>query len=346
MRAVVVHQPHDLRVEDREAAAAPGPGEVRVRVGRGGICGSDLHYYHEGGFGTVRLKEPMILGHEVAGTVIDVGAGVTSIKAGDRAALNPSMPCGQCQYCLHGMRNHCLDMRFFGSAMRFPHMQGLFRDEVTLPESQVFIVPEDLDLGLAACAEPFAVCLHAVLQAGSLLGKRVFVSGCGPIGCLTIVAARHAGAREIICSDITAAPLQIARRLGADLAIDVSETPDELKRFADGKGTFDTVFECSGNARALAAAFEIVRPRGTIVAVGLGGDVSIPLNSAVVKEVALRGSFRFDEEFGLAVELIARRLVDVSPLLTATLPLDRAVDAFQLASDRTQSMKVQLAFQT
>jgi L-idonate 5-dehydrogenase len=346
MRAVVVHQPHDLRVEDREAAAAPGPGEVRVRVGRGGICGSDLHYYHEGGFGTVRLKEPMILGHEVAGTVIDVGAGVTSIKAGDRAALNPSMPCGQCQYCLHGMRNHCLDMRFFGSAMRFPHMQGLFRDEVTLPESQVFIVPEDLDLGLAACAEPFAVCLHAVLQAGSLLGKRVFVSGCGPIGCLTIVAARHAGAREIICSDITAAPLQIARRLGADLAIDVSETPDELKRFADGKGTFDTVFECSGNARALAAAFEIVRPRGTIVAVGLGGDVSIPLNSAVVKEVALRGSFRFDEEFGLAVDLIAKRVVDVSPLLTATLPLDRAVDAFQLASDRTQSMKVQLAFQT
>jgi L-idonate 5-dehydrogenase len=346
MRAVVVHQPHDLRVEDREVAAAPGPGEVRVRVGRGGICGSDLHYYHEGGFGTVRLKEPMILGHEVAGTVIDAGAGVTRVKAGDRAALNPSMPCGQCQYCLQGMRNQCLDMRFFGSAMRFPHMQGLFRDEVTLPESQVFIVPEDLDLGLAACAEPFAVCLHAVMQAGSLVGKRVFVSGCGPIGCLTIVAARYAGAREIVCSDITAAPLQIARRLGADLAIDVSETPDELRRFAEGKGVFDTVFECSGNAKALAAAFEIVRPRGTIVAVGLGGDVSMPLNSAVVKEVALRGSFRFDEEFGLAVDLIAKRVVDVSPLLTATLPLDRAVDAFQLASDRTQSMKVQLAFQT
>jgi L-idonate 5-dehydrogenase len=346
MRAVVVHQPHDLRVEDREAAAAPGPGEVRVRVGRGGICGSDLHYYHEGGFGTVRLKEPMILGHEVAGTVIDVGAGVTSIKAGDRAALNPSMPCGQCRYCLRGMRNHCLDMRFFGSAMRFPHMQGLFRDEVTLPESQVFIVPADLDLGLAACAEPFAVCLHAVLQAGSLLGKRVFVSGCGPIGCLTIVAARHAGAREIVCSDIAAAPLQIARRLGADLAIDVGQTPDELKRFAEGKGAFDTVFECSGNAKALAAAFEIVRPRGTIVAVGLGGDVSMPLNSAVVKEVTLRGSFRFDEEFALAVELIAQRVVDVSPLLTATLPLERAVDAFRLASDRSQSMKVQLAFQT
>jgi L-idonate 5-dehydrogenase len=160
------------------------------------------------------------------------------------------------------------------------------------------------------------------------------------------VAARHAGAREIVCSDITAAPLAVARRLGADVAINVGETPDGLTRFAEGKGTFDTVFECSGNARALAAAFEIVRPRGTIVAVGLGGDVSMPLNSAVVKEVSLRGSFRFDEEFALAVELIAQRVVDVSPLLTATLPLERAVDAFLLASDRSQSMKVQLAFQT
>jgi L-idonate 5-dehydrogenase len=345
MRALVVHQPHDLRVEDREAAAAPGPGEVRVRVGRGGICGSDLHYYHHGGFGAVRLKEPMILGHEVAGTVIDVGAEVTRVKAGDRAALNPSMPCGHCRYCLRGMRNQCLDMRFFGSAMRFPHMQGLFREEVTLPESQVFIVPRNIDLGLAACAEPFAVCLHAVLQVGSLVGKRVFVSGCGPIGCLTIVAARYAGAQEIVCTDLSAAPLRVARRLGADLAIDLGETPDELRRFAEGKGTFDLVFECSGNAKALAAAFDVVRPRGTIIAVGLGGDVSIPLNAAVAKEVVLLGSFRFDEEFGWAVELIAKGAVDVSPLVTTTLPLDRADEAFRLASDRTQSMKVQLAFQ-
>jgi L-idonate 5-dehydrogenase len=346
MRALVAHQPHDLRLEDREAAAVPGPGEVRVRIARGGICGSDLHYYHHGGFGTVRLKEPMILGHEVAGTVIEVGADVTGVKAGDRIALNPSMPCGHCRYCLKGMRNQCLDMRFFGSAMRYPHMQGLFREEVTLLGSQVFVVPNDLDIGLAACAEPFAVCLHAVQQAGSLVGKRVFVSGCGPIGCLTIAAARHAGAREIVCSDISSAPLRIARALGADVAIDLGERPDALRRFAEGKGTFDTVFECSGNARALAAAFDVVRPRGTIVAVGLGGDVSIPLNAAVAKEVVLRGSFRFDEEFGWAVDLIASKAVDVSPLVTATLPLDRADEAFRLASDRTRSMKVQLAFET
>lgn len=344
MRALVVHQPHDLRVEDHEAAAAPAPGEVRVRIERGGICGSDLHYYHQGGFGAVRLKEPMILGHEAAGTVIDVGADITLAKVGDRAALNPSMPCGRCRYCLQGTRNQCLEMRFFGSAMRFPHMQGLFREEVTLPESQVFVVPKDLDLGFAACAEPFAVCLHAVQQAGSLVGKRVLVSGCGPIGCLTIAAARYAGAQQIVCADIAAAPLLVAERLGADIAVDLGDTPDALRRFAEGKGTFDIVFECSGSPKALVVALDVVRPRGTIVAVGLGGEVPMPLNAAVAKEVVLRGSFRFDEEFGWAVDLIARKVVDVSPLLTATLPLERADEAFRLASDRMQAMKVQLAF--
>jgi L-idonate 5-dehydrogenase len=344
MRALVVHQPHDLRVEDRESASAPGSGEVRVRVGRGGICGSDLHYYHQGGFGAVRLKEPMILGHEVAGTVIDVGLDVSRVKAGDRAALNPSMPCRHCRYCLQGMRNQCLDMRFFGSAMRFPHMQGLFREEVTLPEEQVFAVPADLDLELAACAEPFAVCLHAVASAGSLVGKRVLVSGCGPIGCLTIVAARHAGAHEIVCTDIAAAPLRIASKLGADRTLDLGEAPDALRPFAKEKGAFDTVFECSGNGKALAAVFEVVRPRGMIVAVGLGGDVSMPLNTAVAKEVVLCGSFRFDAEFAWAVELIAKGAVDLSPLITETLPLARADEAFRLASDRALSMKVQLAF--
>lgn len=344
MRAIVAHKPHDLRVEHREAASSPGPGEVRVRIDRGGICGSDLHYYHHAGFGTVRLKEPMILGHEVAGTVIEVGADVSRVTPGDRAAINPSMPCGRCRYCLAGMRNQCLDMRFFGSAMRFPHMQGLFRDEVTLPAEQLHVVPADLDPGLAACAEPFAVCLHAVASAGSLVGRRVLVSGCGPIGCLAIVAARHAGAQEIVCTDMARAPLDIAGRLGADRAIDLGAEPDALAPFAAEKGAFDVLFECSGSGAAVAGAFEVVRPRGTIVAVGLGGEPALPLNLAVTKEIALRGSFRFDEEFGWAVGLIAKRAVDLSPLVTDTLPLTQAEEAFRLASDRARSMKVQLAF--
>lgn len=346
MRALVVHAPHDIRVEERETAPAPKPGEVRVRIERGGVCGSDLHYYHHGGFGTVRLKEPMILGHEVAGTILDVGQEITGLHPGERVAVNPSMPCGHCSYCRLDMRNQCLDMRFFGSAMRFPHMQGLFREHVTLPATQVIAVPPHLDAGLAACAEPFAVCLHAVSMAGSLVGKRVLVSGCGPIGCLTVLAARHAGAQEIVCTDIASAPLRIAERLGADRILDLGGEPDALQPFTEAKGAFDVVFECSGNGKALSTAIDVARPRGMVIAIGLGGEVLLPLNTAVAKEIRLFGSFRFDVEFAWAVDLIASRTVDPSPLVTATLPLDEADKAFRLASDREASMKVQIDFMT
>ncbi len=344
MRAIVAHQPHDLRIEERPAAARPGPGEVRVQITRGGICGSDLHYYHHAGFGTVRLKEPMILGHEVTGRIVETGSGITCVAAGDQVAVNPSMPCGHCHFCLRDQRNQCFDMRFFGSAMRFPHMQGLFRDEVTLPVEQVFKVPAALDPGLAACAEPFAVCLHAVAGAGSLLGKSVLVSGCGPIGNLVIAAARHAGAAEITATDLAGTPLAIAASLGASRTLNLAEAPEALTPFAERKGLFDVVFECSGSARALATALEVVRPGGTLIAVGLGGDIPLPLNLVVAKEVILKGSFRFDAEFAWAVQLISSGAVDLSPLISATLPAGEADAAFRLASDRSQSMKVQLAF--
>src|SRR5256885_4918431 len=184
MRAAVLYAPKDLRIEPVPAAPL-GPHEVEVRIEAGGICGSDLHYYFDGGFGTVRLKEPMILGHEIAGTVAHAGAGVTSVKTGQRVAVNPSRPCGQCRYCQAGKQNHCLDMRFYGSAMRFPHVQGGFRDMLVCEEAQAIPVPATLSAAQAAFAEPFAVCLHAVNRAGPLLGKRVPVTGAGPFGHLT-----------------------------------------------------------------------------------------------------------------------------------------------------------------
>ncbi len=165
MRAIVLHAPHDLRIEPMPAPP-PGPHEVLVRMGAGGICGSDLHYFHNGGFGTVRLKQPMVLGHEVAGTVASVGAAVTAVAVGDRVAVNPSGPCGVCDYCRQGLRNQCLDMRFYGSAMRYPHVQGAFREEMTVPELQAVKIGPHVDLPLAALCEPFAVALHAVAQAG------------------------------------------------------------------------------------------------------------------------------------------------------------------------------------
>ena len=148
MKALVIHAAGDLRIEDHPTAD-PGPGEVRVRLATGGICGSDLHYYNHGGFGTVRLREPMILGHEVAGHVEALGEGVTTFTKGQLVAVSPSRPCGACRYCLEGKPNHCLNMRFYGSAMPFPHIQGAFRQSLVAEAAQC--VPAD---GLDARQRP------------------------------------------------------------------------------------------------------------------------------------------------------------------------------------------------
>jgi len=343
MRAAVIHAAHDLRVEDFQNPPV-GPNDVEVRITNGGICGSDLHYYHDGGFGTVRVREKMVLGHEVAGVVASVGANVTSVKPGDKVAVNPSLPCNACKYCLEGMPRHCLDMRFFGSAMRFPHMQGGFRELMVCSEVQAVKLPAGMALERAAFAEPLSVCLHAANRAGQLQGRRVLVTGTGPIGALCIMVARQAGAREIVTTDLADAPLAIARKVGADLAINVRTDADALGKFNADKGYFDVVFECSGSGPGLTSAIAAARPGAVIVQVGIGGELTIPINSIVAKEIQLRGSFRFDAEFEWAVDFLSSGAIDVSPLLTEIVPLADAVRAFDLASDRTRAMKVQLSF--
>jgi L-idonate 5-dehydrogenase len=343
MRAVVIHAAKDLRVEERPAEAA-GRGEVEVAVEVGGICGSDLHYFHHGGFGAVRLREPMILGHEVAGRIVALGEGVEGIALGDRVAVSPSRPCGACEYCLAGLPNQCLNMRFYGSAMPFPHIQGAFRQRLVALASQCHKVAEGVSIGEAALAEPFAVTLHAVARAGSLLDRRVLVSGCGPIGTLAIIAARAHGAREIVATDVVDGVLDFAARIGADRTINVAKQPEALAAYSTGKGSFDAQFEASGNEAAVRAGLDVLRPRGVLVQLGLGGDIAIPQNLVVAKEIEIRGTFRFHAEFALAVDLINRRRVDLKPLLSGTYPLEEAVTAFEAAGDRSHSMKVQLAF--
>ena len=343
MKAIVIHKAHDLRIEERNAGK-PGPGEVAVTIRRGGICGSDLHYYRHGGFGVVRLKEPMVLGHEVSGEIAAIGDGVTGLHIGDAVAVSPSRPCGSCIYCQKGQQNHCLEMLFYGSAMRFPHIQGAFQQSLVALASQCHKVAAGISLEEAAFAEPFAVTLHAVMRAGSLADKRVLVTGCGPIGALAVIAARVHGAREIVATDVSDFTLSLARRVGADIGVNVSGGPDTLSDFKAAKGYFDVMIEASGNEGALRGGLECLRPRGILVQLGLGGDVSMPQNMIVAKEIEIRGSFRFHEEFGLAVDLINRRRVDLTPLLTEVLPVGDAVKAFDLASDRSRAMKVQIAF--
>ena len=343
MKAIVCHAPEDLRLDTFDTDAL-GTHQLQVNVAYGGICGSDLHYYHHGGFGTVRIKEPMVLGHEVSGIVRTVGSAVQNFKAGQRIAISPSRPCGQCQYCQKGQHNHCLDMRFFGSAMRFPHVQGAFRQSLVIDASQAHPLNDSLSLSLAALAEPLSVGLHAIQRAGSVFGKQVLVTGCGPIGTLLIGALRRAGAARIVAVDIADKPLECARAMGADETINVAKHPEALAPFAVNKGVFDVMFEASGNDRALRSGLDVVAPRGVIVSIGLGGDSTLPLNQLVGKELELRGTFRFHEEFAVAVRFLNENLIDGRPVISHVLDFDDAIHAFELASDKSQAMKVQINF--
>ena len=235
-------------------------------------------------------------------------------------------------------------MRFIGSAMRFPHVQGGFREDLVVDESQAILVTENVAMGEASMAEPLAVALHAVNRAGPLVGRRVLVTGCGPIGTLAIMAAKHAGASEVTATDVQAFALELARKAGADTVVNVAQDPrglaDQVKRL----GPFDVHLEASGNATAVGSAPDHLRPHGILVQLGLGGDIPLPINLIVTRELDIRGTFRFDAEFELAVDLINRGRINVKPVLTATIPFTNAREAFELAGDRSRASKVQLAF--
>jgi L-idonate 5-dehydrogenase len=232
-------------------------------------------------------------------------------------------------------------MQFYGSAMPFPHVQGAFREELVADASQC-VVANGLTAAEAALAEPLAVCLHAVRQSGEVLGKRVLITGSGPIGVLCALAARRAGASEIVVTDITDETLVHAKAAQADRTINVANDHDAMPHYAAGKGYFDIHFECSGAQPALASGIEALRPRGVLIQLGLGGDMEIPFQTVTVKELTVRGSFRFHREFRNAVELMEGGLVKVMPLITHTLRLEQAQAALYLASDRQQAMKVQI----
>lgn len=338
--AIVIHEAKDLRIEDR-ATQAPGPGQVQIRLATGGICGSDLHYYNHGGFGTVRLKEPMILGHEVSGVITALGHGVDGLSEGQLVAISPSRPCGDCRFCRAAQYNHCLNMRFYGSAMPFPHIQGAFR-QTLVAEAWQCAPADGLTPGEAAMAEPLAVCLHATRRAGPLLGKSVLVTGCGPIGILCVLAARRAGADLVVATDLADFTLGMARIAGADVTLTAG--PDALKDYEADKGAFDVLFECSGSVHALRGAIPAMRPGGQIVQLGLGGDMDLPVQAMTAKELSLSGSFRFHEEFFTGVSLMRKGLIDVKPFITQTFPLSKVVEAFETAGDRTRAVKAQIAF--
>jgi L-idonate 5-dehydrogenase len=338
----VIHGQGDLRVEEL-AIPEPGPGQALVAVRFGGVCGSDLHYWRHGGVGDFRLKEPMLLGHEVVGTVVAYGAGASGPARGTAVAVHPATPCGACPECVDGRRNVCRDTRYLGSAARFPHVQGGFAAQVVVPAEQLRPLPEGLELRRAALAEPLSVALHAVRRAGEVAGRHVLVTGAGPIGCLVVAAAKAAGAARVTVTDLLPAALEYAHLAGADTVVRADD-PDDAGWPSEAYEV-DTAVEASGVAAGLDTCLRLVRRGGVVVQLGMlpPGPSPFAGNLVVSREIELRGAFRFDTEFDEALRLLAAEPA-FDGLVSAVVPVTDAESAFALAADRSRSCKVLLDF--
>ena len=333
MKAVVVHRARDLRVDDRPVPE-PGEGEVRLTMTHGGICGSDLHYYLDGRVGNFVLREPLVLGHEVVGTVDLDPSGQHA--AGTPVAIHPAYADHTCPECEAGHTNTCRNARYLGSAASDPQTQGGFAEQTVVRLDQLRPLPDGLDLARAVLAEPLGVALHAVNQAGDVGGKSVLVSGSGPIGALVVAAAAARGAREVTATDLQDTPLEIARKVGATHTIRVDQQ-------AVPELTYDVAFEASGSPRGLSAAIASVVRGGTVVQVGSlpSGDLQVALAALVAREITLRGAFRFTDEIDEALHLLATddRFQHV---VTHTFPMADVVEAMAVAHDSGVSSKVVL----
>lgn len=343
-RGVVVHAANDLRV-DELPEPEPAPGQVVLDVVYGGVCGSDLHYVHRGGVGDFVLREPMVLGHEVVARVRAVGSGVGEVRGampapGLAVAVHPATPCGSCPECEAGRANVCRRATYLGSAARFPHVQGGFARQLAVRADQLVPLPDGLGMRRAAVAEPLAVALHALHRAGDVAGRRLLVTGAGPIGCLLVAAASRLGAAEIIVTDLTDEALAVAAAVGATTTLRADRLgPGDLPT------DIDVAVEASGSGPGLAACVEAVRRGGTVVQLGLLPPGATPLlgNLLVTREIDLRGTFRFTHEIDEAVRMLAAGLL-VDPIITHVLPMTETAAAFALAADRTRASKVLIDF--
>jgi L-idonate 5-dehydrogenase len=343
MKAAVLHGARDLRIETWRQPELQ-PGMVLLRTRRVGICGTDLHYYEHGYNATFVPDRPFILGHELTAEVAAVAADVETVKTGQRVTVNPARACGFCAYCKGGQINLCRKTVMLGSASTTPPTDGALAEFLTVRADQCHLLPADMDDGIGAMMEPLSVALHAVKRAGTISGKRVLVTGGGTIGLLVAMAARAFGAVPVAVSDIVSARRTKALELGADVALDPAalDLQDQVRELT-GLG-FDFVFEASGAPPALRAAFDLVRPGGTIVQIGTVGtaDIPIPVNQIMVREINFRGSMRYGDTFDEAIRLVAAGRIDVKSLINRVFALDESVNALHFAADKTMALKVQI----
>lgn len=337
---VVAHDAHDLRVE-HVPVRAPAPDEAIVRVAYGGVCGSDLHYWMHGAAGESILRAPMVLGHEVSGTVAVAAEDGSGPAVETPVTVHPASPRSD------GLTRYPADRpnlsplcTYLGSAARVPHNDGAFASFVTLPSRMLRPVPAGVDLRTAALAEPAAVAWHAVARAGDVTGKSVLVIGAGPIGALIVAALRSAGARQIIAVDLHQHALDMAIRLGAT---DVLLATD-AERIAAIQA--DVTIESSGSARGLASAVRGATRGGRVVMVGLlpSGEQPVLISLAITRELELVGSFRFNDEIDEVLDALGAGRLDIDAVITHEYDATDAARAFTTARDASSSSKVLLRF--
>ncbi len=332
MKAAVLQRARVLTMEQRPRPE-PGPGEVLVRVRSVGVCGSDVHYYTHGRIGPFVVESPLVLGHEMAGTIAALGPGVTTRTVGQRVAVEPGVPDRVCEFCRSGRYNLCPNVRF----MATPPVDGAFTEFVVMPQDFVFPLPDHVSLEEGAMIEPLSVGVYAVHRSGLRAGQDVAVLGAGPIGLVTLQAARAAGAGAITVVDLDAHRLEVAASMGATATVDASrdDPRSRILELTGGRGV-DLVFEAAGSPRTAAMAVHLARRGGRVAVIGLPPDDNcpFPLVAAMAKEVDIVTVFRYANVYPAAIALVAEGRVNVKDLITHRFTLEEAERALQLSDRR------------
>ena len=332
MRAAVLQKPLHMTMETR-IRPVPARGEVLVRVRSVGVCGSDVHYYTHGRIGPFIVERPLVLGHEMSGTIESVGEDVPESRIGERVAVEPGIPDRVCEFCRMGRYNLCANVRF----MATPPHDGAFVDYVAVPSDFAFKLPDHVSLEEGALMEPLSVGVYAIHRSGLKAGQSVVIIGAGPIGLVTLQAARAAGAGSITVLDLDAGRLAIAKKLGATNAVDSNDAPPEVqvRVLTDGRGA-DLVFDAAGSPKSAALAVHLVKRGGRIVMIGfaLEDNFPYPLVTAMAKEADIVTVFRYANVYPSSIGLVAAGRINLKSLITHRFPLEQAEQALQLSDRR------------
>ena len=339
-RAAIMYAPHEIRLEDRPVPE-PGPKEVLVEIRAVGVCGSDVHYYTHGRIGPFVVNAPMVLGHEAAGTITEVGPGVTHLKVGDRVCMEPGIPDPNSRASRLGMYNVDPAVQFWAT----PPVHGVLTSEVVHPANYTFRLPDHVSFAEGAMVEPFAVGMQAASKAKIVPGDTALVLGAGPIGTMVALAALAGGCARVIVADLAQPKLDIAARYQGIIPVNIREKSivEEVQRLTGGWGV-DVVFECSGSPHAWKTIMELPRPGGAIVVVGLPVEpVAVDIAGASVKELRIENVFRYAHQYDRAIALIASGKVDLKPLISETFEFEDSKAAFDRAVEaRPTDVKLQI----